>query len=544
MKLSFAMSIAVLALGICSVLILRTLFTAVRMNIEITDMYITGAVALEISGTDDVIKNCEKVRKVYSSLSDEQKSDPLDEAYLKRFEELIVDGRQEKFDRYLTIFHKNNSEITDIGLCLLDEENRKIVIVRSLKNKLCGSCLDFNYNEAITFDNLRVKYVDDFEKGKTETIIRTLIPLEEGYTGNLAGYLYVEENNKSIYIWTIIFAMIYILFFVLVIIMVWVLISMVVRRIMIKPLKRLSKAANKWADSSDKLEEKYYFRDIKLRSRDEIYDLKQAMEGMETELHDYMINLEKTIKEKTMLSSEIEITARLQAGMLPERLMDEGNGLGIIPFMKPARVVGGDFYDFFKIDDNRYGIVIADVSDKGVPASLLMVVSKTLLKNELMENPDDIAFAVKWTNDRLCERNAEMMFVTVFAGVMDLRDRTLRYVNAGHEDPIVYRKSKGEYEVIYEEHDVLLGIYDNSSFTERSIVLDHGDRLFIYTDGVTEAMDVSDNLYGMDRLVSCLNNSHEKDEDEIIDILWNEISDFQKGKDQADDVTMLLVSLR
>lgn len=544
MKLSFAMSIAVLALGICSVLILRTLFTAVRMNIEITDMYITGAVALEISGTDDVIKNCEKVRKVYSSLSDEQKSDPLDEAYLKRFEELIVDGRQEKFDRYLTIFHKNNSEITDIGLCLLDEENRKIVIVRSLKNKLCGSCLDFNYNEAITFDNLRVKYVDDFEKGKTETIIRTLIPLEEGYTGNLAGYLYVEENNKSIYIWTIIFAMIYILFFVLVIIMVWVLISMVVRRIMIKPLKRLSKAANKWADSSDKLEEKYYFRDIKLRSRDEIYDLKQAMEGMETELHDYMINLEKTIKEKTMLSSEIEITARLQAGMLPERLMDEGNGLGIIPFMKPARVVGGDFYDFFKIDDNRYGIVIADVSDKGVPASLLMVVSKTLLKNELMENPDDIAFAVKWTNDRLCERNAEMMFVTVFAGVMDLRDRTLRYVNAGHEDPIVYRKSKGEYEVIYEEHDVLLGIYDNSSFTERSIVLDHGDRLFIYTDGVTEAMDVSDNLYGMDRLVSCLNNSHEKAEDEIIDILWNEISDFQKGKDQADDVTMLLVSLR
>lgn len=544
MKLSFAMSIAVLALGICSVLILRTLFTAVRMNIEITDMYITGAVALEISGTDDVIKNCEKVRKVYSSLSDEQKSDPTDEAYLKRFEALIVDGRQEKFDRYLTIFHKNNSEITDIGLCLLDEENRKIVIVRSLKNKLCGSCLDFNYNEAITFDNLRVKYVDDFEKGKAETIIRTLIPLEEGYTGNLAGYLYVEENNKSIYIWTIIFAMVYIIFFVLVIIMVWVLISMVVRRIMIKPLKRLSKAANKWADSSDKLEEKYYFRDIKLRSRDEIYDLKQAMEGMETELHDYMINLEKTIKEKTMLSSEIEITARLQAGMLPERLMDEGNGLGIIPFMKPARVVGGDFYDFFKIDDNRYGIVIADVSDKGVPASLLMVVSKTLLKNELMENPDDIAFAVKWTNDRLCERNAEMMFVTVFAGVMDLRDRTLRYVNAGHEDPIVYRKSKGEYEVIYEEHDVLLGIYDNSSFTERSIVLDHGDRLFIYTDGVTEAMDVSDNLYGMDRLVNCLNNSHEKDEDEIIDILWNEISDFQKGKNQADDVTMLLVSLK
>ena len=544
MKLSFAMSIAVLALGICSVLILRTLFTAVRMNIEITDMYITGAVALEISGTDDVIKNCEKVRKVYSSLSDEQKSDPTDEAYLKRFEALIVDGRQEKFDRYLTIFHKNNSEITDIGLCLLDEENRKIVIVRSLKNKLCGSCLDFNYNEAITFDNLRVKYVDDFEKGKAETIIRTLIPLEEGYTGNLAGYLYVEENNKSIYIWTIIFAMVYIIFFVLVIIMVWVLISMVVRRTMIRPLKRLSKAANKWADSSDKLEEKYYFRDIKLRSRDEIYDLKQAMEGMETELHDYMINLEKTIKEKTLLYSEIEITARLQAGMLPERLMDEGNGLGIIPFMKPARVVGGDFYDFFKIDDNRYGIVIADVSDMGVPASLLMVVSKTLLKNELMENPDDIAFAVKWTNDRLCERNAEMMFVTVFAGVMDLRDRTLRYVNAGHEDPIVYRKSKGEYEVIYEEHDVLLGIYDNSSFTERSIVLDHGDRLFIYTDGVTEAMDVSDNLYGMDRLVNCLNNSHEKDEDEIIDILWNEISDFQKGKNQADDVTMLLVSLK
>ena len=256
MKLSFAMSIAVLALGICSVLILRTLFTAVRMNIEITDMYITGAVALEISGTDDVIKNCEKVRKVYSSLSDEQKSDPTDEAYLQRFEALIVDGRQEKFDRYLTIFHKNNSEITDIGLCLLDEENRKIVIVRSLKNKLCGSCLDFNYNEAITFDNLRVKYVDDFEKGNAETIIRTLIPLEEGYTGNLAGYLYVEENNKSIYIWTIIFAMVYIIFFVLVIIMVWVLISMVVRRIMIRPLKRLSKAANKWADSSDKLEEK------------------------------------------------------------------------------------------------------------------------------------------------------------------------------------------------------------------------------------------------------------------------------------------------
>jgi sigma-B regulation protein RsbU (phosphoserine phosphatase) len=206
--------------------------------------------------------------------------------------------------------------------------------------------------------------------------------------------------------------------------------------------------------------------------------------------------------------------------------------------MRPARVVGGDFYDYFRIDDDRVAMIIADVSDKGVPASLFMVISKTVIKMCIMENPDDLRAAVEKANRLLCEANKEMMFVTAYIGIYSVSEGLLTYVNAGHERPVFY--SGGTYSIIDMNHDLFLAAYEDETFEVRTLHLESGDRLLLYTDGVTEAMDTSDNQLGEDGLLRALESQTDINGNEIINLVWDTVSSFQKGKEQSDDVTILL----
>ncbi len=552
MKASFSVTVMLAISGFLSISAMRYMFTIMTLNDEINDMYHIVNTGLELTDVDNLSKACEVVGNLYNSIPEEKKSDPESDAYLANFYNLndVATGVDiGQIDRLLQVIKESNWEISDVGLGVLDDQNKRFVFVRCLDDTPTGYWDDFKYRTTVTIsDRHNAIFTSEYDNVGTKDFyssmsFKTIVPLNENAGRHLAGFIYIDSHGEELYFWSVFFLVVFLLIFVVIIILVWLVFGTLFKRMMIKPIKKLAGAARQWAASADKMGDKYYFRNLDINTHDEVQDLKDAMVSMENELHNYMVNLEVTTMEKLKLSSEIEVTARLQANMLPEKLKDKEHGIEIVPFMRPARLVGGDFYDYFMIDEKRYGIIIADVSDKGVPASMFMVVSRTLLNNDIVENPDDIAFAMRKSNEKLCERNGETMFVTAFVGIYDIETRTMSYVNAGHEDPIVYRKEKDKFETIMEEHDIILGVFDEAPYNMKEMVLNPGDKLFLYTDGVTEAMDIQDNLFGMDRLLNVLNSDTSRSGEQVICDLWDAISDFQTGKNQADDVTMLMIEV-
>jgi sigma-B regulation protein RsbU (phosphoserine phosphatase) len=319
----------------------------------------------------------------------------------------------------------------------------------------------------------------------------------------------------------------------------WLSIYTMIGRVVVKPVKKLAGAANAWIHESDKMKETSHFSNLGIKSNDELKDLGNVMEDMEESIQNYIRDLRNEVSARERMNTELEVAAKIQFDMLPEPL--QSDALDVSCFMRPAKLVGGDFYDYFQVDEDRIAMVVADVSDKGVPASLFMVISKTVIKMCILENPDDLLAAVSKANRLLVETNREMMFVTAFISIYSIKDGTLTYVNAGHENPVIYRKEDGRYSVIEEEHDLFIAADTDIEFTLRKIELKHGDRFIQYTDGVTEAMNVSDELLGLDGFVKALNSDTEKSGNDIINLVWDTVSTFQEGKEQSDDVTIVIL---
>ncbi|MBR5116884.1 MAG: serine/threonine-protein phosphatase, partial [Lachnospiraceae bacterium] len=234
----------------------------------------------------------------------------------------------------------------------------------------------------------------------------------------------------------------------------------------------------------------------------------------------------------------------IQAGALPvgHFHVDGPNGIAINASVNPAREVAGDFYDHFIIDEDHIGLTVADVSDKGVPASLFMMLSKALIKNVAMagHSPSHVMDRV---NAQLCENNPENMFVTVWFGIYCIPTRELVYVNAGHEHPVIYRRETGRYDLIVEKHDPVIGLFDDCTFSERTITLSPGDRIFLYTDGVPEATAMDQTMYGTDRMIECLNRNTERSGEEVLAAIVEDTGAFVGEAHQFDDMTMLLLEI-
>jgi sigma-B regulation protein RsbU (phosphoserine phosphatase) len=207
--------------------------------------------------------------------------------------------------------------------------------------------------------------------------------------------------------------------------------------------------------------------------------------------------------------------------------------------MNPARAVGGDFFDFFLIDDDRLGFVVADVSGKGVPSALFMAVCRTLIKATARTevSPDACLSSV---NAVLASEGVPSMYVTVFYGVLDTRTGRLAYCNAGHNPPFVLRGAGG-VEPLPQTGGTVLGLFEGSAYECGELVLQPGDALFTYTDGVTEASDASGEEFTAERLQPCLSAAAGRDLDDLLATVGAEVAAFAGGEPQADDITMLAV---
>ena len=209
--------------------------------------------------------------------------------------------------------------------------------------------------------------------------------------------------------------------------------------------------------------------------------------------------------------------------------------------MNPAREVGGDFFDFFLVDDDHLAMAVADVSGKGVPAALFMMASKIILANNAMMglSPAQVLSA---TNDAVCSNNPQEMFVTVWLGILEISTGILRAANAGHEFPAV--KLGDQFELLRDKHCLVIGAFEGVEYTEYTIQLGHGDKLFLYTDGVPEAANSRNELFGTGRMIEALNQDPEAPPKEILSAVKNSVDRFVGKAEQFDDLTMLCFSYR
>lgn len=236
------------------------------------------------------------------------------------------------------------------------------------------------------------------------------------------------------------------------------------------------------------------------------------------------------------------MAARIQNNMLPSQFpaFPDRTEFDIYAAMLPAREVGGDFYDFFLIDNDHLAMVIADVSGKGVSASLFMMSSMILIRNTAEVEGTDASPASVLTkvNAALCSNNVEEMFVTVWLGIMTISTGKIRAANAGHEYPMI-RTDGGDFSVMKDRHGLVIGAMEDIVYREYEFTLQEGDTLFVYTDGVTEATNISNQLFGMDRILDALNTSPDASPRKLMENVKASVDGFVEDAPQFDDLTML-----
>ena len=254
-----------------------------------------------------------------------------------------------------------------------------------------------------------------------------------------------------------------------------------------------------------------------------------------------MIEKQKEITEKgTRIETELNLANAIQKNMLQSIFppFPEHKELDIYASMTPAKEVGGDFYDMFLIDDNHLAIAIADVSGKGVPASLVMMISKILIKNVTLIE-DEVDRALTRVNQMLCDGNKMNLFITCWFAVLDLRNGKMEFVNAGHNPPLLYSSKTDRFEYLKTKPNMVLAGLENTEYRKNEIQIEPGDRLFLYTDGATEATNSNNKLYGEERLQNFLNSNVELNAEETIKAVKGDIDKFVGKAEQFDDITML-----
>ena len=279
----------------------------------------------------------------------------------------------------------------------------------------------------------------------------------------------------------------------------------------------------------------------KVYDNDEVGDLAEEFNRMAYSLKNYIQDFAAIAAERERIRTELNVAAQIQADLLPCTFppFPDRREFDIYATMTPAKEVGGDFYDFFFIDSDHLALVIADVSGKGMPAALFMVITRTLIKNraQMGGKPSEILEAV---NNQLCEENGTELFVTVWLGILEISTGKVVACNAGHEYPAVRRMETGSYEQIKRAvNNPAVATMEGMKFYESDFFMKPGDSLFLYTDGVVEATNAEYKIYGRDRMAEALNRHGLEPVEKLLVSLKREVDAFAGGAPQFDDITML-----
>ena len=317
-------------------------------------------------------------------------------------------------------------------------------------------------------------------------------------------------------------------------------------RSVVKPVMRMEESSRDFVEQTRRIQspDELQFRPVPSCSKDEIEVLRQSIEDMAEGIRSYMVDLERVTEEKGKITAELDVATNIQLSMLPRIFpaFPEREDFDVYASIATAKEVGGDFYDFYMIGSDRLCVTIADVSGKGVPAALFMVIAKTLLKDHMLLGKEP-AQAFMDVNDLLAESNEQDMFVTVWMAVIDLAAMKAKVVNAGHNPPLL-KHPDGEFEYCNIKPGFVLGAMEGMPYQETELDLAPGDVFYLYTDGITEANNTAEELYGEDRLQECLNRCGTEDLKSLLEKVKADIDGFVGEAPQFDDMTMVTFKVK
>ena len=295
----------------------------------------------------------------------------------------------------------------------------------------------------------------------------------------------------------------------------------------LKPVQMIQQSIRKYEQSKDS---EVVRQDLaQVRSTNEIGQLKNDIIVMTEEIDEHLHQIESITAERERVGAELAVASRIQSRSLPGVFppFPDRSEFDVYATMTPAKEVGGDFYNFFMIDDDHLALMIADVSGKGIPASLFMMITMVLLKTETKAGVSP-AEVLRQVNEQICSNNPEEMFV-------------MTAVNAGHEYPVV-KHGNGKYELLKDVHGFVVGGFDDMTYDDYELQLEPGSRLFVYTDGLPEAMAAERSMFGMARIVETLNEGPDGTPKEVVEHMRDAVNRFVKDEEQFDDLTMLCLS--
>ncbi|MBO5994308.1 MAG: SpoIIE family protein phosphatase [Firmicutes bacterium] len=538
-----------LFLGIVSLIMGLGLYAYSLGNQLINDAFnLTASVKRVMDDSLDISAPCRRAMEIYHSLTEEEKA-VQDDTYYERYSEVAQDPTLVVAGQILKDFYDNNN-VGDIFIAMYDEETGTLLYMADPDEKRpypTGTWEEVELrelNKFLSWDGMGTLY-DLSYTTKYGWLCTTGVPIYS-HDGNINAFVLADVSLTELFNGMKGFVTNYVIATVITVLLLGFLISRHIKKTMVEPINSIAGAAEEYVHS--KIENgsapTNHFKGLNIETGDEIENLYLTLSGMEDDLNTFEHDLTKAIKDQERIGTELNLAMRIQRDMLPTVFppFPERPDFDIYASMIPAKEVGGDFYDYFLIDDDHLCIVMADVSGKGIPAALFMMASKILLKTTAMAipNPKEILERV---NNQICGNNSQEMFVTVWLGIVELSTGKLTAANAGHEYPII-KNSDGKYELLKDKHGFVLGGIENMVHSPYEIQLMPGSEVFVYTDGVTEATSEGEELYGTDRLLDALNTGAASTPKEVLDKIKRSVNDFAGNAPQFDDVTMLCFSYK
>ncbi|MCH5213454.1 MAG: SpoIIE family protein phosphatase [Oscillospiraceae bacterium] len=425
---------------------------------------------------------------------------------------------------YLYIPNQDEQNIRFIMTVASDDEKDKIVAAERGLNVVVPRILTAQEQTALNGDELAKAYAENNSFGN---VYSWSYPVRDG-NGNVIALIGSDYRANDIYRQAIQEAMLIIIPMIAVLLVVFLIELITMRRKIFVPVKRISNRMKGFVSEGGA-----NFEPLNIHSGDEMQEIADSFEKMSEDISTYLNNIEKLTAERVQANVELEIASRIQCGIVPERTELTDERYEACAVARPAKEVGGDFYDCFIRNDGSVCVVIGDVSGKGVAAAMFMAMAKTMLK-DCINSGLSPAEALNTANDALCSSNPEGMFATVFAAVLDTDSGVLHYANAGHTRPVIFGNSIEFLEV---DAGIALGLFEDAGIMDCSVTLENNSGILIYTDGVTEAVNTRKEFFGEEQLLSAVQavSSAKNAVNTLSEAVWG----FVGEAEQFDDYTAL-----
>ena len=473
-------------------------------------------------------------------------------------EDYLAGERKEEYfetKRTLDIYcHKINVSLIYVILVDRSDYGRFVSVLNPVNNNVDNTAYtewELGYQRNTTNDEYRQKYRAIYEQeAPYETVYRihttdgqhphitTLAPVKKS-DGSVAAILCVQRPVREIRDTTRPYLIIIACTTALLALIASLSAAFLIRKQFVVPLQKVSEEATRFARENTKGEE------LGAISRyQELLNLAKSIDTMETDMIRYMENLTTITAEKERIGAELSLASRIQENSIPTIFppFPERSEFDLYASMDAARQVGGDFYNFLLLDDDHLALVIGDVSGKGIPAALFMMVSNILIteRARMGGSPSEI---LTFVNHELCAHNTAEMFVTVWLGILEISTGKLTAVSAGHEYPVL-KTADGPFELVKDKHGFVIGGMDMVRYKDYELQLTPGSKLFIYTDGVPEATDAHNEMFGTERMLAALNSHPEASPRQLLQNVRASVDAFVQDAEQFDDLTMLCLEYK